>query len=163
MAASVYIYELTAAATGVDKTSGTVRFKSANETTVDTNNRLQIPSGATIYSYTKNLQFYFGTAPSVDIQNLRAYSSGSNTLGTGVDVLYDTQTSFVTNTNASIGGTDIFTKTSGANINMATFNAGPYTGTGYKGDILRLQMSVANTAGSGAISPESITFAYDET
>ena len=36
MAATVQIHEMTAADTGVDKTDGTVRFKSADETTVDT-------------------------------------------------------------------------------------------------------------------------------
>lgn len=43
MAATVQIHEMSAATTGVDKTSGTVQFKSADNNTVDTNNRLQIP------------------------------------------------------------------------------------------------------------------------
>jgi hypothetical protein len=154
---------MTAATTGYDKTSGTVRFKSADETTVDTANRLQIPSGADIFSYTKQLRFYFSSGPSVDIQNLRAYSDGANGMGTGIAVKYDTQTSFQTQTDGTIGGTDIFTKTSGAVIDLDTYNTGPHTGTGYKGDFLRLQMGISNTASSGALSAETLTMAYDET
>lgn len=43
MAAVVQIHEMSAASVGVDKTSGTVRFKAADNSTVDTNDRLQIP------------------------------------------------------------------------------------------------------------------------
>src|SRR3990170_5193315 len=89
MAADVQIREMSAAGTGVDKTSGTVRFKSADENTVDTTNRLQIPVAGEDYSYTKQLRAYFNSAPSVDIQNLRAYSDGANGFGTGVAVEYD--------------------------------------------------------------------------
>jgi hypothetical protein len=158
MAATIYIYEMTAAGAGVDKTSGTVRFKSANETSVDTNNRLQIPAGSTPnYSYTKQLQFNFGTAPSVDIQNLRAYSDHANSFGTGIGVQYDVQGSFITNINTNIGGTDLFTSYSGSPISLGS---GPYTGTGFKGSLLRLQMSVASSASPGQLSPEVLTMAW---
>jgi len=163
MAADVQIHEVTDTNTGVDKTSGTVRFKSANETTVDTSNRLQIPAGGEDWSYTKQLRFYFNSAPSVDIQNLAAYTDGSSGFGTGVSVDYDTHTSFQTQTDADISGADVFGATAGSSINLATYNAGPYTGTGYKGDFLRLQMGVASTANPGTLSAETLTFSYDET
>lgn len=158
MAATVQIHEMTSASTGVDKTNGTVRFKSADETTVDTNNRLQIPGSGNTYSYTKQLQFYFATAPSVDIQNLKAYSSGTNPW-TGVTVQYDVQTGFSTNVNTDIAGTDLFTATSAAPIDLGV---GPHTGTGYKGNILRLQMVVSSTASSGTLTAETLTLSYDE-
>jgi len=163
MAADVQIHEVTDTNTGVDKTSGTVRFKSANETTVDTSNRLQIPPSDEDWSYTKQLRFYFNSAPSVDIQNLAAYTDGSNDFGTGVSVDYDTHTSFQTQTDADISGTDLFSKTSGATIDMDQYNTGPHTSTGYKGDFLRLQMGVASTASPGTLSAETLTFSYDET
>jgi hypothetical protein len=163
MAATVQIHEMTGASTGVDKTSGTVRFKSADETTVDTNNRIQIPPSGTTYSYTKTLRFYFDSAPSVDIQNLRAYSDGSSGFGTGIGVQYDTSGSWAANINTNISGTDLFTKTSGSPIDLDVTNTGPHTGTGYKGDFLRLQMTVADTASPGSLTPETLTFAYDET
>jgi len=160
MAATIQVHEMTGVGAGVDKTSGTVRFKSANETSVDTNNRLQIPPSGTTYSYTKQLQFNFQTAPSVDIQNLRAYSDHTNSFGTGIGVQYDVQSSFITNINTNISGTDLFTKYSGDPISLGT---GPYTGTGYKGSLLRLQMTVDNTASPGQLTPEVLTMAYDET
>jgi hypothetical protein len=48
MAATVQIHEMSAMATGVDKTSGTFRFKAADNNTVDTNDRLQIPGAGSI-------------------------------------------------------------------------------------------------------------------
>ena len=166
MAANVQIHEMSNATTGVDKTSGTVRFKSADEATVDTNNRLQIPGAGTDYSYTKQLRAYFNSAPSVDIQNLRAYSDGGNGFGTGVGVQYDVPAGGLgtfPNVNTNIAGTDLFTKTSGSPIDLDVNNTGPHTGTGYKGDILRLQMTVASTASSGQLTAETLTVAYDET
>ena len=163
MAATVQIHEMTGASTGTDKTSGTVRFKTADETSVDNANRLQVPGAGTNYSYTKTLRFYFQSAPSVDIQNLRAYSDGANSFGTGIGIQYTSSGSWASNVNTNIGGTDLFTKTSGAPIDMDVTNTGPHTGTGYKGDYLRLQMTVASTASPGTLTAETLTFAYDET
>lgn len=163
MAATVQIHEMTGTSTGVDKTSGTVRFKSADETAVDTNNRLTVPAAGTNYSYTKQLRFYFSTGPSVDIQNLRAYSDGSNGFGTGVGLNYTLSGSFAANINTNISGTDIFSKTSGSPIDLDATNTGPHSSTGYKGDFLRTQITVASTASPGTLTAETLTFAYDET
>ena len=163
MAATVQIHEMTAADTGVDKTDGTVRFKSADETTVDTNNRLTVPTSGTNYSYTKQLQTYVSVAPDTDLQDLEAYSDGANNFGTGIGVQYDVQSTFQTQVNTDIAGTDLFTKDSGAPIDMDANNTGPHTGTGYKGDLLRLQMSVADTASQGTLSAETLTLSYTET
>jgi hypothetical protein len=164
MAATVQIHEMTALAAGVDKTSGTVRFKTADDQTVDTNARMQVPAAGTNYSYTKQLRFYFSSGPSVDIQNLRAYSDGSNTFGTGVGVQYSLPgITWGANINTNISGTDLFTKTSGSPIDLDAVSTGPHTGTGYKGDLLRLQMTVASTASPGTLTAETLTLAYDET
>ncbi len=162
MPADVQVHELTGAGAGTDKTSGTVRFRANDATTVDTNNRLQVPPSGMTYSYTKQTQFKFETAPSVDIQNLRTYSDGANSFGTGIGVQYDVQGSFAANINTNIAGTDLFTKTSGSPIDLDAINTGPHTGTGYKGDILRMQMTVASTAGSGLLTAESVVYCYDE-
>ena len=166
MAATVEIHETTDTDSGVDKTSGTVRFKSADETAVDTANRLTIPSGADIFSYTKQLRLYCSVDPSVDIDNIAAYSDGSNDFGNGVSIDYDVHTARQTATDVDITGTDLFTKTDGAVIDMDVFNTGPWT-TGdlpeYMGDFLELQMGITNTASPGALSTETLTFSYDET
>jgi hypothetical protein len=164
MTATVQIWEMTSDTQGVDKTSDTVRFKSADETSVDSNNRLQIPGAGEDWSYTKQLRANITVAPSVDCTNLRAYTDGSNDFGTGVNVDYDTQQTWQTQTDADISGTDLFTKTSGAAIDMdQTNDTDGKTDTGNYGDHLRLQMGVTNTASPGALTPETLTFAYDET
>ncbi|NOR27594.1 MAG: hypothetical protein GQ540_03585 [Lutibacter sp.] len=164
MAAVVQIHEITNTNTGVDKTTDTVRFKSADNTTVDTNDRIQIPVAGSDYSYTKQLKVYVSSAPSVDIDNIQAYSDGTNGMGTGISVEYDLHTTFVTQIDTTIAGTDLFTITSGNAINMDAINTGPHatTETGYVGDVLRLQMAVASTAGAGAVSAEALTVSYDE-
>ena len=164
MAADVYIFELTGASAGTDKSSADkrVRFKSADEVTVDTTNRLSIPAAGSIYSYTKQLQFRFKTAPSVDISNLRFYTDGSNNFGTGIDIQFDKQSSHGANACANISGTGLFTITSGSPGTLCS-NGAAFATTGYHGSILRLQMSVANTASPGALATERLTFSYDET
>jgi hypothetical protein len=166
MAATVQIHEMSAASTGVDKTTGTIRFKAADNATVDTNDRLVIPGAGEDWSYTKHARFYFSTAPSVDIQNLRCYMDGSNDFGTGVVADYDIPAGGLgtfPNVDTDIAGSDLFGLTSGAPGDLDAINTGPHTGTGYKGDHIRMQMGVASTASPGQLSPETMTFAYDET
>ena len=165
MAAAVKIHELTASQSGVDKTSGTVRFKNANSTLVDNDDRLQVPASGTNYSFTKQLRMYVATAPSVDLQNLKAYSDGANGFGTGIGVQYDlAATTFVTPASTNISGTDLFTAVSGTPIDMDSgLASSAFLGTGYKGKILRTQMSVADTAGAGQLNTEVLTLSYDET
>jgi len=163
MAADVQIHEMSAITTGVDKTSGTVRFKAADNSTFDTNDRLEIPGAGTDYSYTKQLRFNFNSAPDTDIQNLAAYTDGANGFGTGITCEYDLSGSWSANVDTDISGTDIFTKTSGSPIDMDAINTGPHTSTGYKGDLLRMQLHVASTASPGTLTAETLTFSYDET
>jgi hypothetical protein len=165
MSATIQVHEMTAAAAGTDKTSGTIRFKAADDQTADTNDRLQIPAVNPIFSYTKHARFYFDDAPSVDIQNLRCYSDGDG-FGAEIDVQYDVPAlglGAFPNINTDISGTDIFTKLVGSPIDLDAINTGPHTGTGYKGDHIRMQMSVTKDALPGALTPVALTFSYDET
>jgi len=162
MPATVQIHEMVSAGVGVDKTDGTTRFKAAVSTTVDTSNPIQIPTAGTTYSYTKELQVYIANTAYTQVSDLAAYTDGANTFGTAIMVYYDVQGSFVAHTNANIAGTDIFTKNSGSTIDMDAINTGPFTSTGYKGDILRMQMAVGSTATSGALTAETLTISYQE-
>ena len=166
MPATVQIYELTASKAGTDKTSGTVRFKMADDQTVDTNDRMQVPSSGTNYSFTKQLRLYVATAPSVDLQTLEAYSDGANGFGTGVGAQYDTLlgTSFAANATTNISGTDLFTRGPATRIDMdAGLASTAFVGVGFKGLILRTQLSVASLASAGTLSAENLTFSYSET
>ena len=162
---TIQLHEMTADATGYDKTDNTVRFKAANDTAYDSADRLQIQTDATTFSYTKSIRAYVSVAPDTDFTNLLAYSDGASGFGTGVGVQYDVQQTYVAHTDADISGTDLFTKTSGAAIDMDS-NDTQFTdgdGTGYWADHLRLQMSVTTTASPGTLTAETLTFSYDET
>ena len=164
MAATVQINEMTALTTGVDKTNGTVRFKAADNTTVDSNNPLEIPTSGTIYSYTKQLRANVTVAPDTELSNLQWYTDGNNGFGTGVGVqVKNNGNTFATAYNTAMaGGTDLFTYTSGSPLDGDATNTGPFTGTGYIGDLIELQMSVADTATSGTLTAETLTLSYDE-
>ena len=167
MAATIEIHEMSALAVGTDKTSGTVRFKDADNSTVDTNDPLEVPGAGSNYSYTKKLRAYMEDAPDTNVSNLRWYTDGSSGFGTGVSVTaknigttwganYKTQMS---------GGSDLFGYTSGSPLDGDSTDAGPFTSSDlddYIGDLIELQMAVASTASNGSLSAETLTLAYDE-
>lgn len=167
MAATIEIHEMSAADTGSDKTSGTVRFKDADNATVDANNPLVIPAADTIYSYTKKLRAYMEDAPDTNISNMRWYSDGNNGLGTGVGVtVKNLGTTWGANYKTAMsGGADLFGLTSGSPLDGDGTDAGPFVPADvdtYIGDLIELQMSVASTASNGATPSETLTLAYDE-
>lgn len=163
MAATVQIVEKNGAgATATDKTSGTIRFKSADEAAADTANRINIPSSSSVFSYEKWLRANVTVAPSVDLQNLVFYTDGANGFGTGVDLWAKAVTSYATPTQPSdsSGFSDAFGYDSGSPLDLG---AGPHTGTGEKGDHAVLALEVASTATQGQTSSETLTFQFDET
>lgn len=167
MAATIQIHEMSALAVGVNKTAGTIRFRVADNSTVDTNDPIQVPAAGTNYSYTKKLRAYMEAPPNTNVSNLRWYSDGANGFGTGIGVNYKNLgntwgANYIT---AMVGGTDLFTATSASPIDGDATNTGPFLPAAdntYIGDLLELQMSVASTATNGALSAESFTLAYDE-
>ena len=163
MAASVKIVEKNGAlGTQTDKTSGSIRFKNADDSTVDSNNRMIVPPSGYDYSYEKWLRLQVDVAASVDITNVRFYSDGGNGFGTGVTLWAKAVSSYSTpaEATATTNYADAFTYTSAAPLSLG---AGPYTGTGEKGDHCVLMMRVADTASPGTLSTETLTFAFDET
>jgi hypothetical protein len=171
MAATIQIHEMTTdATTGVDKTSGTVRFKAVASTTstaVDASNPLVVPGAGTDYSYVKKLRPYMEAPPDTNITNLRWYSDGSNGFGTGIGVTAkNIGTTFGTHYDTEMSaGADLFSYTSGSPLDGDATDTSPFVpadDNSYVGDIIELQMSVASTATNGTLSAETLTFAYDE-
>lgn len=176
MVATLLIREWNGSSTGptkTDKTSGTIRFKNADNATVDTNNRLVIPSSETEYSYEKWVRVNISAVPDVDVDNLQAYSDGANGFGTGVKVWYWTAASYVTPViptesndpplHSTVAGTDFFSKTSTAPIDLDALTTGPFTTTGDIGDFLVMAMEVESSASQGSLTAETLTISYDET
>lgn len=164
MAGAMKIYELSASLAGTDKTSGTVRFKNANDATVDSNDPITIPSTGTVNSFIKNLRFYCATAPGQYIDNLQAYSDGSNSYRTGVTLnATNANGAFLAASSAIVGGNDLFGYTSGAPMDLDQYHTASVNATGFCGDIMQIQMVVASITNSGTLNAsETITFSYDE-
>lgn len=171
MAATIQIHELTTDAnTGVNKTSGTVRFKSVASTTstaVDINDPLLVPAAGTNYSYVKKLRAYMETPPSVNISNLRWYTDGGNGFGTGISVnAKNIGVTFGSHyATAMVDGTDLFSFTSASPLDGDATDTGPFVPADdntYIGDIIELQMAVASTASNGVLSAETLTCSWDE-
>ena len=183
MAATVIVNEYNGAAPGTktDKTSGTVRFKNADDANVDLGNPLVVPSTGQEYSVQKYLRLEITDAGGfTQIDNLRAYADGSNDFGTGIKVWYWTAGTYVQpevpgeavdppqypgSGSPQATGVDLFTATQGSPIDLDAVNSGPFTDgspTEEIGDFLILVMEVEPTASQGVLSAETLTFAYDE-
>ena len=175
MVATVIIEELNGGGeTATDKTSLIVRFKNADDSATDTNNRLLIPTSNTEYSFRKMLRLNMTVKADVDIDNLNAYMDGTNNWGAGVFGWYATKLVYTqgtvpTETNdppqwpSTVAMTDLFLATSGSPILMDALSPGPYLSAGQVGDYLGLVMQVELSAVQGALSTETLTFSYDET
>lgn len=174
MAATVLIRELNGATpTATDKTSGTIRFKGADNATVDTANRLVVPASGQVYSFRKVVRLYISVAPDVDIDDLEAYTDGTG-FGTGIKGWYAVTATHTTPDAPSTSNdppqfpgatpmTDLFGATSGSPIDMDGNNAGPYTEIGEIGDYLNMVLEVESTASPGTLSAETLTFSFLET
>lgn len=163
MVATVQVGEKNGAgATFTQKDGGTIRFKNADNATVDANNPMVIPTAGVDYSYDKWTRFKVTVAPDNNISNLKFYTDGANGLGTGVLLYAKAVTTYSTPAEATTttGYTNAFTYTSGAALSMG---AGPYTGTGEKGDHAVLMMTVGTSATQGNTNNETVTYSYDET
>jgi hypothetical protein len=162
MAATVQILEKNGAGpTTTDKTSGNIRFKNADNATVDTSNPMVKPGAGVDYSFEKWLRFNVSGGTYTEITNIKAYMDGGNTLGTGVTLYAKAVTTYATPAEASSisGYTDAFTYTSGSPL---TLGAGPYTSTGEKADHLVMMLTVGTTASGGITPSETLTIGWDE-
>lgn len=162
MAATVQIVEKNGAGgTQTDKTSGTIRFKNADNSTVDLVNPMVKPPSGNDYSFEKWLRMNVSGGTYSQITNVRAYSDGSNGMGTGVEVYAKAVASFATPAEATsiTGYTNFFTYTSGSPL---TLGAGPFTSTGEKADHLVMMLRIDNTCSGGVTPTETLTMAWDE-
>ena len=170
MAATVQIHEFNGTSgseSGTNKTSSTIRFKKADNATVDLNNPLVKPSSGQVdRSFEKYLRANVTVAPSGNISNPVAYMSGSAETGQTIFFKTTNPGSYATPAQASAdtGYTSAFTYTSGSPKDMDAVNAGPFTGTGVKGDFLMAMMKIDDTiAAPGALPAKTLTYQWDET
>lgn len=162
MPATVQIIEKNGAGgTPTDKTGGTVRLKKADNSTVDLNSPLVRPPSGSDWSFEKWLRLNITGGTYSQITAVRAYTDGSSGLGTGVNLWARAVASYATPVlgTSSSGYANAFTYTSGSSLGLG---AGPFTGTGERGDHLVLLAEVTNAAAGGLTPSETITIAWDE-
>lgn len=162
MAATVQIVEKNGSSgTTTDKTSGNIRFKGADNAAVDLAAPLIKPTSGSDWSFEKWLRLLVTGGSYTQITNIRAYLDGSNGLGTGVNLWGKASSSYATpvKPSAATGFVDAFTYTSSSPLALG---AGPYTGTGEKGDHLVMAMEVNSTASIGLTPTETLTILWDE-
>lgn len=162
MAATVQIVEKNGAGgTTTDKTSGTVRFKNADNPTVDLLNPMVKPASGSDFSFDKWLRMLVTGGTYSQITNVRAYMDGANGFGTGILLWAKAVASYATpaEATATAGYTNAFTFTSGSPLSLG---AGPFSGTGEKGDHLVMMMEVQSTASGGLTPTETLSMGWDE-
>lgn len=163
-----------------------LRFKTADDATIDSVNPVPIPSSGTNYSYSKHIYLYCDTAPDTQVDNIKFYTDGTG-FGTGITLMVGDE--FPTHNNASdagyevatgtagttgdevvaahaglTGSTDAFTFTSGSPLSGPTISedSNIINAIGESTNYLVLQLNVASTASPGNKSNETLTFQYDE-
>ena len=176
---AVQIRRLTGAGpTGTDITSINTRLNAEDtHTTAGTSNPILIPSSGTSYSYWCSTRLYFNGSGTGTINNIRWFTDGANGLGTGIGLRVGTATAYAqatgtpgdTGTELTAGNYSTFTL---GNSNAFTYtSASPLTVSGsvtdptdeYFGDIVVLQVTVADTASAGATATETMSWRYDTT
>lgn len=186
MAATVQIVRKTGAPGSITITDITDINSRANaydgHSTGDISNAIQIPAAGTNYSFWATTRLKCTVAPAGTINNLRWFTDGTGSFGTGVtckaakastgaDAGYrqatgtvgqtGTQLTQVNHTGLDAAPVDAFTFTAASPLALTGSISNPSTGE--FGDHVVYQLEVGTTAGSGATSQETFTFRYDET
>jgi hypothetical protein len=138
---------------------------------------IRIPTSGINYSYWVVCRLECTVTPLGTLNNIRWYTDGSNTFGTGVTCKVQTATSYVQATGtAGISGIQLTTGNyptlAGAPVNAFTYVVGsPLSvsgslsnpSTGDFGDFVVYQLEVDSTAVPGVTGTETFTWLYDET
>ncbi|MGL6289321.1 MAG: hypothetical protein ACRC2H_01375 [Silanimonas sp.] len=162
MPATVQIVEKNGAGgTTTDKTGGSVRLKAADNATVDLVNPIVRPAAGSAWSFEKFLRLLITGGTFSQITNVGAYTDGSSGLGTGVNLWAKAQAAYTTPVlgTSSAGYANAFTYVTGARLSLG---AGPFTGTGERGDHLVLLAEVTSAAAGGLTPAENINLGWDE-
>jgi hypothetical protein len=160
-----------------------IRFKRADDATIDNNDPMVIPAAGTNYSRWKHVYLYCDTGPSTQVNNIKFYSDGGgwanvtlnvNTGSWPLNNSLDRESGYQvadTEDQAMNGGHDgvsgvasAFTYTSGSPLAGPTITeaGGIINAVGEMTDYLIMQMEVTSSASPGDLADETLTFQYDE-
>lgn len=169
MAATVAVtsFHGAAGATQADVAGGSVRFKLADNDTLDTATPVTIPPSGTAYSWVKQfkLNVTAWNSGTTTINNPKV-SAGTNTIGTGVDIAYNMNATYLNPlTNAATAlspRTGSIIGTSGSPVTISGTGTVTNPTTGFFTDYTAFQVEVGSTATQGTTPSQTVTFQYDE-
>lgn len=156
-----------------------IRFKVADDATIDSSDPIPIPAEGTGYSYWKHIYLKCSTAPSVQVDNVEFYTDGDG-FGTGITLNVGDETpthnsgdttgydvadaaEIMTEHTDITGVTDAFTYTSGSAKAVSISESGSVIDAENETtDYIVLQLAVASNATQGNLGDETLTFVYDE-
>lgn len=145
-------------------------------TTAGTSNPIVVPTSGTNYSFWVVTRLKATVAPATNLTNIKWYTDGTNSFGTGVTCKMNTATGYVqatgtAGTTGNLLNTTNYSTLAGATSDSFTFTSGSpksVTGsqasTGQFGDYIVYQIEVGTTANPGPTSvQETFSVQYDET
>lgn len=157
-----------------------VRYKRADNSTIDNINPNIIPSAGTTNSRWKSLFLKCVTAPDTQVNNVKIYTDGTG-FGTGITVNVGNETPIKNSSSSAgydpadtnddplvnhvdiTGVTDFFTFTSGSPKTVSISETGSIINAiNETTDYVVTQMDVINTATPGDLANETITWEWDE-
>jgi hypothetical protein len=158
-----------------------LRFKQADDATIDSNNPIPVPAAGTERSYWKHIYFKCTGGTFTQIDNIKLYGDGGD-FGTGITLyigdqnptnnsgapesgyeVADTTNSMVTDHTGISARTDVHTYTSGSPRTINISESGSIiNASGEMTDYTVWQMEVDNTATAGDLTDEDFTWQYDE-
>jgi hypothetical protein len=147
-----------------------VRYKRADNSTVDLLNPLQIPASGVVRSWPKHFRLHFTTSPSSSIANLRWYLASRPTNWDGISVWVGLTASYlqgaVGDENAYRPGLvdgDVYTSASPLVITSGTVLSNPNTGDGGANQrYVQIQVTLNPLTTPGAKSARMAFYRYDE-
>lgn len=159
----------------------TIKFKRADNPTIDTNDPMVRPAAGTKYSRWKQIYLYCDVAPDNQIDNVKLYSDGG---GFGAGITVKVGTDFPVKNSGSDAGyevsdtddeemvaghadvtasADLFGYTVGAPLSVSISEAGNIINlAGETSNYIVLQMEVTSAAALGDLANETISLQYDE-
>jgi len=177
MPATVLVRRLHGAGpTATDITSINTRANAEDaHSTAGTTNSILVPAAGTNYSYWVTTRLDVTAISGGTVDNVKWFTDGTNSLGTGVTMSVGTATGYVQATGTAgetgtqltagnysgftLGNSNAFTYTTSAPLSVT----GSTSGTGQFGDRVVYQINVASTASGGATGSETLTWRYDDT
>jgi hypothetical protein len=160
-----------------------IRFKNADDSTIDANDKIIIPAAGTKYSFWKQLCICCSAADGHSMNNFAVYSDGANSLGAGIDVkigltfpdrnaasddtyeLPAADEEMDDHHSGVTGIASIFDYSAGeaTDLDITCSEAGNLINAANETtDYIVLQMEVTNAAAPGDLTNETGTFSYDE-